>query len=519
MTRAFVFTVAMGAWLLCEAIALGQGGGMGGGGMGGGGRGHGGMSGSGSSDSRKAPSDYYRGAAPPPTQINCTPHGGEYLVTETNHYEIVYMPLQTRIYLFDNKMKPLSARDVHAQMSLKLPSENAPRQIPFQYVAMPAGAAEQDYVVAVFDVRQLKDGETPITFEFSGLSDRRHPTAAFTPVFSPAKIRPYVARVPLTEADRDGVMRQRVCPVSGQMLGSQGTDRQAVYRRLSLVFVRGGLHCGGQGIAGKIPAAPGCARPRPVNRRFRRQTARIAQRTSRFQQEDRHMADNCPIFVISDLHMGDGGPRDNFPLNNREKELGLFLDYVAGQQAELIVLGDLFEFWQMNLSKIVVKHLPLLDRLAAMNATYVLGNHDADFDHFIGTGFLAHPLFQRMCGPFERQIGGKRFKFMHGHEVDPVNAGDTPGKGESSASSRGCLKTRTNRPYIPTATLWKTTLRGSETVSWGRGPPWRAKSAGCFTWADWEWRPSILPPPKTLIGPRNCSTSTGRIWRTTATMS
>ena len=31
------------------------------------------------------------------------------------------------------------------------------------------------------------------------------------------------------------------------------------------------------------------------------------------------MADNHPIFVISDLHMGDGGPRDNFPLNNRRR--------------------------------------------------------------------------------------------------------------------------------------------------------------------------------------------------------
>ena len=117
------------------------------------------------------------------------------------------------------------------------------------------------------------------------------------------------------------------------------------------------------------------------------------------------MADNHPIFVISDLHMGDGGARDNFPLNDREKELDSFLDYVAGQQGELIVLGDLFEFWQMNLSKIVMKHLPLLDRLAAMNATYVVGNHDADLDGFVGTGFLSHPLFQRMCGPFERQIG------------------------------------------------------------------------------------------------------------------
>ena len=138
------------------------------------------------------------------------------------------------------------------------------------------------------------------------------------------------------------------------------------------------------------------------------------------------MPDNHPIFVISDLHMGDGGVRDNFALGDREKQLNLFLDHVASQQGELIILGDLFEFWQMNQSNIITMHLPLLDRLAQMNALYVLGNHDSDLDHFIGAGLLAHPLFQKMSGPFERQIGGKRFKFMHGHEVDPVNKGDIP---------------------------------------------------------------------------------------------
>ena len=86
-----------------------------------------------------------------------TPHGGEYLTTKTNHYEIVYMPLQARIYLFDDKMKPLTARDIHAQMSLNPPQQNVPQKIPFQYVAKPAGVTEQDYVVAAFDFRQLPD--------------------------------------------------------------------------------------------------------------------------------------------------------------------------------------------------------------------------------------------------------------------------------------------------------------------------------------------------------------------------
>ena len=161
------------------------------------------------------------------------------------------------------------------------------------------------------------------------------------------------------------------------------------------------------------------------------------------------MADQRPIFVISDLHMGDGGPRDNFPVGDREQQLNLFLDYVGSQQGELVILGDLFEFWQMNPSKIVMTHKPLLDRLAAMSATYVLGNHDADFDHFIGTGFLSHPLFQQMCRPFEREIGGKRFKFMHGHEVDPLNRGDEPGKGRIFCIVAGLREDKNGSPVLP----------------------------------------------------------------------
>ncbi len=211
MTKNTLFIVTIGASILIASTALGQSGGRGGGGRGGGGGGR-----------NAGPSDPTRNMKPPAPQIVLTPHGGEYLQTEASQYEIVYMPLQTRIYLFDKKLKPLTARDVHAQMSFTLPRESDPRRIPFQYVAMPAGSGEQDFVVAVFDMRQLQDHETPITFEFSGLADRKHPTASFTPVFSPSKIRPFVARVLPTQADRDGVMRQRVCPVSGQVLGTRG---------------------------------------------------------------------------------------------------------------------------------------------------------------------------------------------------------------------------------------------------------------------------------------------------------
>jgi len=203
--------LALFAWILCESTAFGQFPGRGSGRHGSGDKGH-----------QPEQPNPNRNFKPPPPLAMLTPHGGEFFATDTNRYEIVFMPLQTRIYLYDTTLKPLSARDVHVQMSFELPTENIPRRIPFQYVSMPAQAAEQDYVVASLDLRQLTDKETPITFEFSGLADRRHPTASFTPVFSPPKMRPYVAQVLLMQADRSGITRQQICPVTGARLGDRG---------------------------------------------------------------------------------------------------------------------------------------------------------------------------------------------------------------------------------------------------------------------------------------------------------
>lgn len=155
-----------------------------------------------------------------------------------------------------------------------------------------------------------------------------------------------------------------------------------------------------------------------------------------------------PIFVISDLHLGDGGHRDNFSTRGREQELERFLDYVVDQEGELLILGDLFEFWQMNLSKIIVKRRSLLDRLHEMGAVYVLGNHDADLSAFVGTDVLSPAFFRHMSGPIERVVGGKRFRFMHGHEVDGVNSDDAPTYGRAFCILAGIFEDGNGSPMV-----------------------------------------------------------------------
>ncbi|MCJ7543407.1 MAG: UDP-2,3-diacylglucosamine diphosphatase [Phycisphaerae bacterium] len=137
------------------------------------------------------------------------------------------------------------------------------------------------------------------------------------------------------------------------------------------------------------------------------------------------------IFVISDLHMGDGGPRDNFACGDHRQQLMGFLDYVEKEGGELIILGDLFEFWQMNLARILIyeKNRPVIERLGELQASYVIGNHDIDLVGFVDEPLLSPALFNHLSRPFTLTINGKTFHFMHGHEVDPYNKGENPGKG------------------------------------------------------------------------------------------
>jgi UDP-2,3-diacylglucosamine pyrophosphatase LpxH len=157
-----------------------------------------------------------------------------------------------------------------------------------------------------------------------------------------------------------------------------------------------------------------------------------------------------PVYAISDLHMGDAGPRDNFAYYGlREKYLMSFLDFVEENNGRLVICGDLFELWQSNISKVLTKRIWLLDRLAKMQAVYVLGNHDADLRYFLGQkGWLTHPFFERMCNGCHLNLGGKSFEFIHGHEADSYCASDTPGVGRITAIYSGLAEDRNGGPML-----------------------------------------------------------------------
>lgn len=179
-----------------------------------------------------------------------------------------------------------------------------------------------------------------------------------------------------------------------------------------------------------------------------------------------------PHFVVSDLHSGDKGNRDNFhAMSNgrREDEFNDFLDYVESENGELTIDGDLFELWQSNISKVMTCRLPLLDRLARMGARYLLGNHDIDLKYFINGLQFQHPLFQPPNLGFQRivEAGGKKVLIIHGHEQDQYCCNEAPDLGRISAIYTGMKEDRNGGPLLKD--IWgSTTVEARCLGRWAR---------------------------------------------------
>ena len=102
----------------------------------------------------------------------------------------------------------------------------------------------------------------------------------------------------------------------------------------------------------------------------------------------------------------------------------------------------------MNISNTVVNNMDIIERLGQMNAKYVVGNHDIDLIGFVGKKVLVPKLFDNLCPELTQTIEGKTFKFVHGHELDPYNTGDDPGKGRVLTILAGMAKSAVGAPVL-----------------------------------------------------------------------
>jgi UDP-2,3-diacylglucosamine hydrolase len=87
---------------------------------------------------------------------------------------------------------------------------------------------------------------------------------------------------------------------------------------------------------------------------------------------------NTPIFFISDLHLGVPDPKQS---NEREKKVVEWLHTIAPQASEIVLLGDIFDFWfeyNYTVPKGYVRLLGTLAHYADLGIPihFFSGNHD-----------------------------------------------------------------------------------------------------------------------------------------------
>ena len=156
-----------------------------------------------------------------------------------------------------------------------------------------------------------------------------------------------------------------------------------------------------------------------------------------------------PIFCVSDLHLCDRGYRDNFAVEGREARFYKFLDYVEAEGGQLYVLGDLFDFWQANLSRAVVAYLDLLTRLDKMQAVYVVGNHDCALSAFIGqpARTAGASILPARSASLRADHRRPAVRLPPRPRVGPLLLRPDPGTGEITAIISGMLEDRNRGPF------------------------------------------------------------------------
>lgn len=154
-------------------------------------------------------------------EVPPTPHGGQISVVGSLHFEVVYVPQETRVYLYDASNRPISAKGAAGRVAMTVRGYEKVYRYPLTYVATQAGTRTQDYLGLAINLSRIKDGEMSVAIEMANLPSRDQPQAAFTQTFALSKIPVRVAA--LNEADRAGIARQKVCPVRGGPLGGMGT--------------------------------------------------------------------------------------------------------------------------------------------------------------------------------------------------------------------------------------------------------------------------------------------------------
>ncbi|HVN48990.1 MAG TPA: UDP-2,3-diacylglucosamine diphosphatase [Bacteroidota bacterium] len=117
-------------------------------------------------------------------------------------------------------------------------------------------------------------------------------------------------------------------------------------------------------------------------------------------------------YFFSDVHLGLGTPEED---RQKEQRLIRFLDFIEKDAEQIIIVGDLFDYWFEYKTVVPKGYFRLFAKLAEIHdrgirVFFTVGNHD-----FWMRGYFHDELGMEVyTEPMEKEIHGKRFLIHHG---------------------------------------------------------------------------------------------------------
>lgn len=147
------------------------------------------------------------------------------------------------------------------------------------------------------------------------------------------------------------------------------------------------------------------------------------------------------LACISDLHQVDRGPRDSFDRDGRESRLWKFGDWADKQGAQVVMLGDVADFYQTSPMRWAEAYHGWLVHAMERGWRWIPGNHDSLLP-WLNTEKLFVPNFWRRHAKAQALL-------CHGHEWDSTCNTPNPGLGELTAVLTGLLEDRRGSAVRP----------------------------------------------------------------------
>jgi UDP-2,3-diacylglucosamine pyrophosphatase LpxH len=130
------------------------------------------------------------------------------------------------------------------------------------------------------------------------------------------------------------------------------------------------------------------------------------------------------IVAVSDLHLGDKASNRSGFIDFIER----YLKPNAEDITHLFLLGDILDLWRRNNAAVILNNIDILDSLRSLGfrVFYLVGNHDFVMTEMIGkypglvraASIDAIPGEITFCKTYQLTEGNRKFRFIHGHQID-----------------------------------------------------------------------------------------------------